>query len=239
MTVRKSKIVSIPSSYEAPVEQPATTELAVAPVEVAVEPFFPSDKVIALGDAARGLLTFNFGESSTASEKIALEKLIKDATKQRKEFAEIRLSFTRGLDAKKKAISAEETELAEPLDSALATAKDAVDKWNREQYRLQLEAQQSERTRLAALAITQAASTRSEAKTADIINNVLQQAAAIPAPVSVPGTRVVKLFEVTNAELVPSEYLVVDETKIREAITAGKLVIPGVKIWEDLQRTGR
>jgi hypothetical protein len=221
------------------VAQPIVEQQAVAPVEVALVPVFAEAIVVTVQAAAASLLALPITNESTLEEKLALDKVLKEASKTRNEFGKVRLSYTRELDAKKKEVMALEDEIAGPLDTALNASKVAVDSWNREQFRKQQAAAQTERDRIAQLAITQAASTRSETKTTAIIENALQQAAAIPAPVLVPGTRLVKLFEVTNPELVPSEYLVVDETKIRAAITAGKLLIPGVKIWEDVERTGR
>ncbi len=41
------------------------------------------------------------------------------------------------------------------------------------------------------------------------------------------------VFEVTDAHLVPREYLVVDEKKIREAVSTGTRLIPGVRIYQE------
>lgn len=40
-------------------------------------------------------------------------------------------------------------------------------------------------------------------------------------------------FEITDASQVPSEYLVVDEKKVREAVAAGTRSIPGIRIYQD------
>jgi hypothetical protein len=223
----------------ATIQVPAAEAFITNPAAQAVEePVFSPAVISAANDIAAALKEVA-GRIDSADTKAGVEKALKVAKANRKQITDIRFSFSRALDTKKAELMALEKELAGPIDAAIAAATTAVDAWNREQYRLQLEAAELERKRIADLAITQAASTRSEAKTTAIIENALQQAAAIPAPVLVPGTRLVKLFEVTNPELVPSEYLVVDETKIRAAITAGKLLIPGVKIWEDVERTGR
>jgi hypothetical protein len=46
-------------------------------------------------------------------------------------------------------------------------------------------------------------------------------------------------FEITDPSLVTREYLVVDEKKIREAVSAGTRSIPGVRIYEDTSLTIR
>lgn len=51
----------------------------------------------------------------------------------------------------------------------------------------------------------------------------------------VSGVKKVWTFNVTDPNLVPREYLVVDEKKIREAIRAEVREIPGVEIFQDTQ----
>lgn len=50
---------------------------------------------------------------------------------------------------------------------------------------------------------------------------------------NVKGTRTVTLFEVTDPNLVPRAYCIVDEGLIREAVKAGVKEIPGVKVREE------
>lgn len=66
------------------------------------------------------------------------------------------------------------------------------------------------------------------------------EAPKIVAPIVAPpprkvgnvATRKVWKFTVTAADKVPTEYLIVDETKIRQAVNAGVREIPGVSIFE-------
>jgi hypothetical protein len=46
-------------------------------------------------------------------------------------------------------------------------------------------------------------------------------------------------FDVLDDELVPRDYLVVDESLIRKAMAAGVREIPGVRIYQDEQVTIR
>ena len=46
-------------------------------------------------------------------------------------------------------------------------------------------------------------------------------------------------FEITDVEKVPREYLMVDERKIRDAVKMGTRVIPGVRIFEDVNTVHR
>lgn len=58
-------------------------------------------------------------------------------------------------------------------------------------------------------------------------------------PEKVKGITKRWVFNVEDASIVPREYLVVDEKKIREAVNAGTRIIPGVRIYEDTSLTIR
>lgn len=60
-----------------------------------------------------------------------------------------------------------------------------------------------------------------------------------PKPITAPGisAREVWLFQVVDPDLVPREYLAVDESKIRRVVQAMKsgTKIPGVRVWSEKQ----
>lgn len=80
-----------------------------------------------------------------------------------------------------------------------------------------------------------------EAKAAEKVDAIDQRAAAVVAPIiqreapKVAGvaTREVWKFQIENPALVPREYCVVDEAKIRKVVAAlkGDTTIPGVRVW--------
>jgi hypothetical protein len=84
-----------------------------------------------------------------------------------------------------------------------------------------------------------------EAKAADKVEALEVRAASVVAPVvsreppKVAGVsfREVWKFEVTDPTLVPRQYLVVDETKVRKVVQALKADagIPGVRVWSERQ----
>lgn len=54
------------------------------------------------------------------------------------------------------------------------------------------------------------------------------------ASIKVSGTRKVWKHEIVDVQLVPAEFLIVDEVAIRKAVLAGARNIPGVRIFEDV-----
>lgn len=95
---------------------------------------------------------------------------------------------------------------------------------------------------------------RADAAAAALQKRLDDEAAAegTTAPTVMPGTvlappstignasmRKVWKFDVLDDDLVPRDYLVVDETAIRKAVAAGVREIPGVRIYQDEQVTIR
>lgn len=81
-----------------------------------------------------------------------------------------------------------------------------------------------------------------------LLEGELEAPAVVLGPANAPRaegiqTREVWKFEVVNADLVPREYLVPDEVKIRGVVKAlgSSAIIPGVKIWKEkvIAVTGR
>lgn len=159
----------------------------------------------------------------------------------------IRKSMTQPLDVAKRAIMDFFREPEDKLARAENSIKRAMIGYQNEQDRIRREQQaradaeaRKEQERLQARAAKAAGSGKVEKAVA-----LEQQAAAVVAPVistappKVIGvqTKSVWKFHVENPELVPREYLVVDETKIRKVVGAlkGDTKIPGVRVWEDKQ----
>lgn len=84
----------------------------------------------------------------------------------------------------------------------------------------------------------------------DAVKSEIQELESKPAAAitsftsSAPATKVKGstkrwAFEITDAAQVPREYLMVDEKKIREAVTNGERIIPGVRIYQSESLTIR
>lgn len=65
------------------------------------------------------------------------------------------------------------------------------------------------------------------------LNREVKSQTKAVAATKVAGSRKVWTFNVTDSNLVPREFLCVDEKKIREAISSGAREIPGVHIFEE------
>lgn len=63
--------------------------------------------------------------------------------------------------------------------------------------------------------------------------------ATAPSSTKVKGITKRWTFEITDESLVPREYLMVDEKKIREVVTAGSRSIPGIRIFQQESLTIR
>lgn len=95
----------------------------------------------------------------------------------------------------------------------------------------------------AAAAAAEARAAATEAKAAERVEAIETRAAAVVAPIisreppKVAGvaTREVWKFQVENPALVPREYCVVDEAKIRKVVAAlkGDTTIPGVRVYAE------
>ncbi len=178
---------------------------------------------------------------------IKLNKLTKDLETER-------LSQTRPIDAAKDKIM----ELYKPVGNACKTMveqlKKAVGAYDaeerrkafEEQERLRKEAEEAarkERERLAKLAEKQIDKGQEE-KAEETIQKIDQVQAFVP--VVTPGIvqqkgekkRMVPKFKVIDFKVLPDEYKLPDETKIRKVVNALKLDtnIPGVKVWEEEQQ---
>lgn len=113
-------------------------------------------------------------------------------------------------------------------------ARRAADQQRREAEAMLKEAEQAERQGDAAAAdalVTIAAGQEEAAAVSKA------ESAAPPSRVSTPfGTRSVRhgwAFEVTHLDLVPCEYLDLNESRVRKAIASGLREIPGLRIYPD------
>lgn len=148
------------------------------------------------------------------------------------------------INAGLRAFSALVKRALDPLKAHEITIKAAMIKYSDEQDRLQRETQRianekadKERAKLlekADVAVANGKESKAEA--------LVERAAAVQAPIVPVGRPMVSgisipkvwVFEITDESLIPREYLLVDEVRIRKVVTAlkGDTRIPGIRAFE-------
>lgn len=155
-----------------------------------------------------------------------------------------RTRITGPLNASLREVNAQAKAAAAPFLADEATIKRAMIAYSDEQDRLQRERQRianeaalKEQARLKEIADRAAAKGQTgkaeqfEERAAAVVAPVVQTEAPKVSGISIPK---VWTFEITDEDLIPREYLVVDETRIRRVVTAlkGDTKIPGVRVFE-------
>lgn len=162
-----------------------------------------------------------------------------------KRLDELRTSITRPMDAAKKAVMDFFRAPAERLAAAEAQIKRAMLAYSNEQDRIRQaeqrkadEAAQRERDRISAQAAKATAAGKDEKaaaleqRAAEVVAPVIQRE---PPKVAGVSTREVWKFAIVDAALVPREYTLIDESKIRRVVGAmkGDTAIPGVRVYAE------
>ena len=144
-----------------------------------------------------------------------------------------------------KAIVAQEKGHLDGVDEARGICKNKMDRWNRDQEeirrkeeeRLRQEAQKKADDE--AIAAAEAAEKRGEKEEAEAIISTPVQVAPIVVPKSTPKTstvvRKVWKFRVTNPNLIPRQFLVVDTVKVGGVVRSlgANHGIPGVEAYQE------
>jgi hypothetical protein len=155
-----------------------------------------------------------------------------------------RTRITKPINEALRAVNAQAKEASTPFLEAEAKIKRAMIGYSDEQDRLQREEQrrlneasEKERLRLQEIAVRAAAkgqTTKADAfeeRATMVVAPVAQAAAPKVSGISIPK---VWDYEITDPDLIPREYLMVDESKIRRVVVALKkdAVIAGVRVFE-------
>jgi len=173
---------------------------------------------------------------------------IKHAAKQ---LEELRLSLTRPLDESKKRIMAMFARPKDDLDGAEAKLKRAMLAYNTEQDRIRREAEarlraeaEAEEKRQEAqrkAALDAALESGDAAKAEEIINTpavppppVAVVPQAIPPKVAGVSTRKIWTWKITDPDLIPRDYLLVNESMLTAVAKSGKgaVKVPGVEFYQ-------
>ena len=172
---------------------------------------------------------------ASSLQKSVAEVALQAAKKTRAAVEGIRKNTTDPLVQAQKAYIAAEKEFAGQLDSEIARVTDLIGTWNTAELR-RVRAEQAAAAEQAAV---EARRKRSEQGVAavEIKLQATTQAIQQTAPT---GIRTEFVLEgVSDANLVPREFLSVDPAKVKEAIRNGVKTIPGLIIAERATRTGR
>jgi hypothetical protein len=161
-----------------------------------------------------------------------------------KAIEDARTRITKPINESLREVNAQAKDAAAPFLEGETKIKRAMIAWSDEQDRLQREEQRrqneaaaKEQARLQEIADRAAAKgqtgkaeqfeERAQAVTAPIVQTQAPKVGGISIPK-------VWVFEITDEDLIPRDYLVVDETRIRRVVTAlkGDTKIPGVRVFE-------
>ena len=161
-----------------------------------------------------------------------------------KAIEDARTRITKPINESLREINAQAKDAAAPfleseakIKRAMIAYSDEQDRLAREEQRKLNEAAAKEAARLQEIAARAAAKGQTtkaeqfEERAQAVTAPVVQTGAPKVGGISVPK---VWVFEITDEDLIPREYLVVDETRIRRIVTAlkGDTKIPGVRVFE-------
>jgi hypothetical protein len=161
-----------------------------------------------------------------------------------KAIEDARTRITKPINESLREVNAQAKDAAAPFLESEIKIKRAMIAWSDEQDRLQREEQRrlneaSEKERLRLQEIADRAAAKGQTTKAEQFE---ERALAVTAPIAqtaapkVGGISIPKVwtFEITDEDLIPREYLLIDETRIRKIVTAlkGDTKIPGVRVFE-------
>lgn len=146
-----------------------------------------------------------------------------------KEVEEQRKEFTKPLDEAKKVAMSKEKEITEPINEFIEKINKAMNSWFIEENRKR----QEEQKRLEEEAIANA-----NPEDCDVVVPVVEEIKTTKG--SIATTTMIKdfKFEIIDESLIPREYLIPDEAKIKKAINSG-VEIPGIKSIENYRTNSR
>lgn len=147
-----------------------------------------------------------------------------------KEIDEERKLYTQPLDESKKRIMAKAKSITEPLEKYVEKISKAMGEW----YLAEEKRRQEEQKKLEEQAIKEAGDSP------DVIVPIVESVKTTRGQVSTTTGIKYNDFEIVDEALIPREYLMVDESKIKEAINKGGVKsISGIKITEQVRFTNR
>lgn len=148
-----------------------------------------------------------------------------------KEVDEERKSYTDPLEKSKKLLIAKAKEIIEPIEKYVEKISGVMSVW----YMAEEKRRQDEQKRLEAEAIKNA-----KPEETDVIVPVVESVKTVRGDVSTSTAIKYNDFELVNIDEVPREYLMLDESKVKEAINkSGINSISGIKIIKKIRFNSR
>ncbi len=160
--------------------------------------------------------------------------LAKEARKIEQFIEEKRKEVTKPLLDRKKQIDDFAKQLTNELNNAVKPLRSQIQKYEEEKERRRLEElrriEEERRRQEEELRVAQAKGDTAQIAKIQEISELEAKEAELSEKSS--SLRMVWTFEIVNIELVPREYLVLDETAVRRAIQSGEREIPGLRIYQ-------
>lgn len=148
-----------------------------------------------------------------------------------KEVDEERKNYTNPLEKSKKLLIAKAKEIIEPIEKYVEKISGVMSVW----YMAEEKRRQDEQKRLEAEAIKNA-----KPEETDVIVPVVESVKTVRGDVSTSTAIKYNDFELVNIDEVPREYLMLDESKVKEAINkSGINSISGIKIIKKIRFNSR
>lgn len=148
-----------------------------------------------------------------------------------KETEDERKEYTKPIDEAKKRLMDKEKQITEPIKEYIKKIETEMALW----FVAEEKRRQEEQRRLEAEAVANAKPTDT-----DIIVPVVESVKTTKGQVATSTAIKYNDFEVINLDEIPREYLMLDESKIKEAINKGKVKeIKGIKIVEKIRFNSR
>src|SRR3990167_1938958 len=139
-----------------------------------------------------------------------------------KEVDEERKTYTEPLEKSKKLLIAKAKEIIEPIEKYVAKISDVMGVW----YTAEEARRNEEQKRLEAEAIKNA-----KPEDTDVIVPIVESVKTVRGEVSTNTAIKYNDYELVDLNEVPREYLMLDESKVKEAINKGRVAeIKGIKI---------
>jgi hypothetical protein len=200
-------------------------------LEKVTEPIFSKSFIQKLAIAVRATAKITALTSDT--DRALADSILKDAKALRKGVEEIRFSFSRPLDEKKKELLDLEKSVAKDIDAEITRLNNLINSFLRQQHQ-EAEAEKQRILQEQEAALKRLRSPNSIAKVQEAAEEAI---AAVAAPTS--GVRMVSRFKVTDLSLVPRNLLMIDEAAVKDAISKGMISCVGLEIWQEPVRSGR
>lgn len=168
---------------------------------------------------------------SSQEEYIHWGDVMKLCKNKIKEVEEERKEYTKPIDEAKKRLMDKEKTITEPIKKYIEKIEQVMGQFFLQEQKKRAEEQKK---------LEEEAIKNAKPEDTDVIVPVVESLKTTKGQVSTTTGITYNDFQIINAEEIPREYLTVDESKIKNAINAGKITeIKGIKIIPSVRFTNR